>query len=277
MTLIQAVILGGVQGLTEFLPVSSSGHLVLSQALFGIEEPMVAFDIALHGGTLLAVLVYFYADIRDILTDFWRAVTRRGAQEEKNVSGLQPPFHGVWISILVTMLPTGILAFFFKDLFEKAFSDLLFVACAWLVMGTALILSGRFQQGTKDLSCIRHGDAFWIGLAQGFALAPGISRSGSTILAGMALGLRRETAAKFSFLISVPVVAGAVLLDLKRSLDFFEVHPGPWVAGFATSAVTGYLVVRWLMSVIQKGRFFLFGYYCLVVGLFAFAVSFLSN
>lgn len=277
MSLFQAAVLGIVQGLTEFLPVSSSGHLVLFQTLFNMKEPMVAFDIALHGGTLLAVLVYFFGDIRDVLTDFWETISRRNPEKIKGIAGVQPPHKGLWICILITLIPTGLIAVIFKDFFEKAFSNLSFVACAWFVMGIGLILSERFQKGQKDLACVHYGDAFWVGLAQGIALAPGISRSGSTILAGMALGLRKETAAKFSFLISVPAVAGAILLDLKRGMAFLISHPAPMVTGFVISAVTGYLAVRWLMGIIQKGQFFFFGYYCVAVSLFSLTFAFLTK
>ncbi len=269
--------MGVVQGFTEFLPISSSGHLVLFQTLFGMKEPMVAFDIALHGGTLLAVLVYFYRDVRDVMADFWGSVAKKNPEKTKDAAGVQAPHKGLWVCILITMIPTGLVAVFFKDFFEKAFTNLTFVACAWLVMGIWLILSERFQKGQKDLSCVHYGDAFWVGLVQGVALMPGISRSGSTILAGMGLGFRKETAAKFSFLISIPAVAAAIVLDLKHSISFFISHPAPMVTGFAVSAVVGYLVVRWLMAVIHKGQFFVFGYYCVAVSLFSFIFAFLSK
>lgn len=268
MILWQALVLGVVQGLTEFLPVSSSGHLVLFQNLFGMKEPMLAFDIAVHGGTLLAILVFFYRDLRDIAFDFWGSV-QKVISKKPAVPGLPPAHRGLWVCILITLIPTGIMAVCFKHLFETAFSSLLFVAAAWFVMGILLILSERFQKGQKDLSVIHYGDAFWVGLVQGIALLPGISRSGSTILAGMLLGIKKEAAAKFSFLISIPAVAGAILMDLKEGIHYFSANTAVVLAGFLASAITGYLVIWWLMGLIRRGRFFLFGYYCLAVSLFA--------
>lgn len=276
MFLWQAVVLGIVQGLTEFLPVSSSGHLVLFQNLFGMKEPMLAFDIAVHGGTLLAILFFFYKDILDILKDFSDSFRRSFFKKPAFTASLQRPHGGLWVCILITLIPTGILAVCFKHLFETAFSNLLFVAMAWFVMGILLILSERFQKGQKDLSAIHYGDALWIGLAQGIALLPGISRSGSTILAGMLLGIKKEGAAKFSFLISIPAVAGAILMDLKKGIQYFSANGIPVLAGFLAAAITGYLVIRWLMILIRQGRFFLFGYYCIAVSLFALIFVVLS-
>lgn len=276
MILWQALVLGVVQGLTEFLPVSSSGHLVLFQNLFGMKEPMLAFDIAVHGGTLLAILAFFHKDILDILKDFTNSFRRVVSKKPVSIASIQPPHRGLWVCILITLIPTGIMAVCFKHLFEAAFANLLFVAIAWFVMGILLISSERFQKGQKDLSVIHYGDAFWIGLAQGIALLPGISRSGSTILAGMSLGIKKEDAAKFSFLIAIPAVAGAIVMDLKEGLHYFSSHMTVVLAGFLAAAVTGYLVIRWLMGLIRQGRFFLFGYYCIAVSLFALTFVILS-
>lgn len=269
MTMWQALVLGVVQGLTEFLPVSSSGHLVLFQHLFGMKEPMMAFDIALHGGTLLAIFIFFYRDILDVLTDFAQSVRGFFLKKSVPVVGAEAPHRGLWVCILITLIPTGIMAVCFKHLFETAFANLAFVAAAWLVMGIFLILSGRFRKGQRDLSGIHYGDAFWIGLVQGIALLPGVSRSGSTILAGMFLGIRKEDAAKFSFLIFIPAVLGAITMDLKEGLRYFSENMGMVLTGFIASALTGYFVIRWLMGLVRQGRFFVFGYYCIAVGLFA--------
>lgn len=271
----QAVALGVVQGLTEFLPVSSSGHLVLFQHLFNLKEPMLAFDIAVHGGTLIAVLVFFYKDIAEIVADFFLSVRRIGSQKPAS-SKLPPPHRGLWVCILITLIPTGIIAVCFKSFFESAFANLFFVALAWLVMGMFLVLSQRFQKGQKDFSVIHYGDAFWIGLAQGIALLPGISRSGSTILAGMVLGIKKEDAAKFSFLIAIPAILAAILMDLRGGLQYFSENMTIVLTGFFSAAITGYLVIRWLMGMIRRGRFYLFGYYCMAVSLFALMVVMLS-
>lgn len=276
MTLWQALVLGIVQGLTEFLPVSSSGHLVLFQNLFGMKEPMLAFDIAVHGGTLLAILVFFYKDIFDILRDVGDNLRKIALPESASPAGILPQHRGLWVCILITLIPTGIAAIFFRHWIEAAFSKLTFVAVAWLVMGALLILSQRSSKGQKDLSAIHYGDAFWIGTAQGIALLPGISRSGSTILAGMFLGIKKEDAAKFSFLISIPAILGAIVMDFKESMQYFSSQATAVLTGFFTAAVTGYLVICWLMRIIQRGHFFLFGYYCIAAGLFALVFTILS-
>jgi undecaprenyl-diphosphatase len=276
MTVFQSIVLGVVQGLTEFLPVSSSGHLVLSQNLFGIKEPMLAFDIAVHGGTLAAIFVFFYKDIFDILKDFGRSIQGVFNKKPVSTSAIPPSHRGLWVCILITLIPTGIIAVCFRHLFEAAFSKLLFVAVAWFVMGILLILSERFSKGQKDLSAIHYGDAFWIGLAQSIALLPGVSRSGSTILAGMFLGIKKEDAAKFSFLIAIPAILGAIAIDLREGIHYFSTHALVVLTGFFAAAITGYLVIRWLMKIIQQGRFFIFGYYCIAISLFALTFVILS-
>jgi len=272
VTIWQALFLGAVQGLTEFLPISSSGHLVLFQHLFGMKEPMMAFDVALHGATLLVVIVYFWNDVRDMLIDFSESLLRRISKKAPALPALPPPHKGLWVCILISLIPTGLIAVFFKDFFEHEFAKLGFVAARWLVMGILFILSQRFQKGQKDLGAIHYGDAFWIGLAQGIALMPGTSRSGITILVGLWLGLRKDTAAKFSFLISIPAILAALAMELRHGVHFFSSHSTATFVGFLAAAVTGYLVIRWLMDVIRKGRFYLFGYYCIAISLFTFAV-----
>lgn len=277
MSFFQAFVLGAIQGVTEFLPISSSGHLVLFQTLFEMKEPMVAFDVALHVGTLLAVLVYFWKDACDVGLDFAGSFSWFKTKKNASSTMLPVPHQGLWVCILITLIPTGVMAVFFKDFFEESFSRLGFVALAWLVMGIFLILSERFQNGQKDLSVISYGDAFWIGLVQGIALMPGVSRSGSTILVGLLLGLRKDTAAKFSFLISIPAILAAAVMKLKHGAHFFSEYPIPSLVGFLTAGIVGYFVIRWLMYLIQKGRFYLFGYYCIAVSLFALTVVVFSK
>lgn len=272
MPLWQALILGIVQGLTEFLPISSSGHLALFQALFRIKEPMLTFDVALHAGTLLALVIYFYKELRGILRGFGESakqcLTRKTAVRD---SAAGDPW--LWLKILLTMVPTGLIALLFKDYFESAFSDIVSVGWQFVVMGIFLIASVKIPEGTRKLDNIGWGHSFWIGAAQALALIPAISRSGATILAGMGLGIKKEDAARFSFLISIPAIAAAVLLEMKYGAVYFASHEIEILAGFLASAVSGYAVIKWLMGVIQRGRFSMFGYYCLAAGLISFAVA----
>ena len=276
MLLWQALVLGIVQGFTEFLPISSSGHLVLFQKLFGMKEPMLAFDVALHGATLLVVIVYFWKDVWDVLTDFAGSIRAKISKKPVVSSAPQPPHQGLWVCILITLIPTGLIAENIKDFFEHEFSQLGFVAIRWFVMGTLFILSQRFQKGQKDLAMISYGDAFWIGLAQGIALMPGTSRSGITILVGLWLGLRKDTAAKFSFLISIPAILAALAMELRHGAHFFSTYSLATFAGFLAAVVTGYFAIRWLMDFVRKGRFYLFGYYCIAISLFTLTFILLS-
>ena len=191
MTLGQALVLGIVQGLTEFLPVSSSGHLVLFQNLFGMKEPMLAFDVALHAGSLVALLVYFRKEVGAILADFFGFLKKRSCPCAcPEPSGSQPS--GLWFMILLTLIPTCLVAVLFRNYFETAFSDLASVGWQWIVMGAFLLLSVKIPEGIRKLDGIGWWRSLLIGLAQALALIPAISRSGSTILAGMALGIKRK-------------------------------------------------------------------------------------
>jgi len=276
MTLWQALVLGIVQGLTEFLPVSSSGHLVLFQSLFGMKEPMLAFDVALHAGTLVALLVYFRKEIRTILSDFLGFLKKCVCPCACSMStGGRPS--GLWLMILLTLIPTAAVAVLFKDYFESAFSDLTAVGWQWIIMGVFLLLSVKIPEGTRKLDGIGWWRSLLIGFAQALALIPAISRSGSTILAGMALGIKREDAAKFSFLISIPAIVGAVVLELKHGAVYFASHENEVLIGFFASALSGYAVIKWLMGIIQRGRFSIFGYYCLLAGCVSFGIVYFSR
>ncbi len=270
MTIWQAIALGTIQGLTEFIPVSSSGHLVFFQVLFGFEEPMIAFDVAVHCGTLLAVFVFFKTEIVKILFDFFSVFFT----DKKNLIN-QTDSSKLWLCILITLIPTGILAIIFKKFIELTFSNLFYVAIAWFIIGIFLIASAKFQSGTKVLEKISYKDSLWIGLAQGIALIPGISRSGSTILTGMFLGIKKEDAARFSFLMAIPAIIGAVVLDARENISYFSENIVCVLAGFLTSFVVGYFVIKWLMKLISRGQFFIFGFYCIVMSFVAAAYVFI--
>jgi len=276
MTLFQALILGIVQGLTEFLPISSSGHLVLLQHLFGLKEPMLAFDVALHAGTLVALLFYFRKEIRALLSDFLGFLKKCCCLCACSSPSSDRP-SGLWLMILLTLIPTVAIALLFKDYFENAFSDLASVGWQWIIMGVLLLLSVKIPEGKRQLDGIGWWRSLLIGFAQALALIPAISRSGSTILTGMSLGIKREDAAKFSFLISIPAILGAVVLELKHGADYFPSHAPEVLAGFFASAISGYLVIKWLMGIIQRGRFSVFGYYCLLVGCLSLGIVYFSR
>lgn len=268
MNIIQAIVLGIVQGATEFLPISSSAHLVLVPWLLGWAPPGLTFDTIVHWGTLAAVVLYFTRDLWTIIRD-WALGTLR----------LRPatPFTRLgWLIILGTIpaMLMGILG-------EKAVESL-FAAPAWaagflLITAGILLLSEHLGRQIKDSEMMSWWEALLIGLAQGLALAPGISRSGATIAMGLLLGLRRPSAARFSFLLSVPIIFGAGLLQL---LDFIQMptaseSAGLLVAGFLAAAVSGLAAIHFLLAFIRRRRLYPFAAYCAVLGVFGLLISFL--
>jgi undecaprenyl-diphosphatase len=257
MTFLQAILLGVVQGLTEFLPISSSGHLVIVPAIFGWEDAGIAFDVLLHAGTLIAVVAYFRHDLLRMI----RAVVTRDEElgEDRRLA---------WLVVIATV-PTVVIALAFDDVFESLFERVAWVGVFMLVTATALtlaeLLSRRDVHEESELSWWK---AALVGVAQGAAIAPGVSRSGATIAAGMGVGLDRERAARFSFLMSVPVILGATLrsaLEVSAGAPF----PDPLVAlaGFAAAALTGYLAIAVLLAYLRVGSLYVFAAYTAVVGI----------
>jgi undecaprenyl-diphosphatase len=250
VTTIQALWLGIVQGLTEFLPVSSSGHLVIFQHLFGVKEAPLAFDVLVHWGTLLAVFVAFWGDIYKII--------RR-------------PFSKLTYLIVVGCIPAGLAGILLEPVFEKAFQSLLVVGIGLFITGIILMLSENmtnhslFQKGLRETS---YWDVIFIGIIQAIAIVPGISRSGSTIAGGLLAGLEREFAARYSFLLSIPVILGAGVIQLKdlavQSLPDQQLLP--FIIGPVAAAVSGFIAIKLVMRLVKKGRLSIFSYYCWVVG-----------
>lgn len=246
MTVPEAIVLGIVQGFTEFLPVSSSGHLVLFQKWLGLSESMIAFDVMVHLGTLLAVIIYYKKDLWEM------------------ARGRNPRLLGF---LLITTFVTGAIGIIFKEFFLSSFESSTMLGLGWLVTGILLIASRYFQRGGRTLGKMKWRDAAGIGLAQSTAIFSSVSRSGATILAALACGLERGEAARYSFLASIFAIAAAGLYELKGGVDFFNAYPAALTAGFLAAAVSGYLSVAALLKIVKGGKFFLFGVYCLVLGI----------
>lgn len=255
-----AAILGVVQGLTEFLPVSSSGHLVLMQSWLPVVGDPIAFDLILHLGTLLPVLWVYQGDVRSVVQD---ALSGQGPLLQRR---------GVRLLALVVVgsVPTAAIGLALEDVFEHLFATPVAVGVALLLTGTALFATRFAPQGTINVSGMTWRQAVAIGFAQGLAITPGISRSGSTIAAGLFLGIDRETAARFSFLLSVPAILGAFVLK-ARDLDVATASPEPLVVGFVAAAVSGYLALRVLLRLVKTGDFSRFCWYLWPAGLAAIA------
>lgn len=266
----QAFILGVLQGLTEFFPVSSFGHLVVAQHILGIKEPLLVFDIILHLGTLAAIIVYFFNDLKMTLLDSFRILFRPRLptfQERRAQAKTEFPYLHVGFHILIAMIPITVAALLFYRPFESLFFNPKLVGICWTLMGILLIVSQRLPHGQKTLEQINWKEALLIGLAQCAAITPGISRSGATILAAMALGFSRQNAAIFSFILLIPATIGAVLFEMKNTMNMLNLQPHAIWIGFLTSAIVGYFAIYILMQMVRYGRFYVFGYYCLLIGL----------
>jgi undecaprenyl-diphosphatase len=270
MTLFQAFVLGVVQGVTEFLPISSSAHLVLVPSAVGWElEPGYAFvfDILVQMGTLLAVIVCFAPTLARLLAAAWDGVRRRRLFDD-------PDSRPAWL-VLVATVPAVILGVALHDLVEAAFNSV--TAASFFLLVTAALLAGaeRFGRPERPAAELRFPGAIFIGLAQGLALFPGISRSGATISAGLLRGLLRPEAARFSFLMSIPVMLGAGLIGIRDllSLPVGVQSMAPIVAGFVTAAVVGYLSIRWLLGYLATHRLYPFAIYCAAAGLLGLALG----
>jgi undecaprenyl-diphosphatase len=274
VTILQAILLGIVQGLTEFLPVSSSAHLVIVPWALGWElDPAFAFafDVLVQMGTLLAVIVYFAATLREMLVAVWAGLRARRPLAD-------PQARLAWLILLAT-IPAVIAGLLFHDVVEAAFGSPTAVFLFLLITGALLAGAERFGRPEQGLDRLSAADAVTIGAAQALALLPGISRSGSTISAGLFRRLRRPEAARLSFLMSIPVMIGAGLIGLK---DLADLSPGPALLlpvaiGFLTAAIVGYLTIRWLLAYLAGHRLTVFAAYCFIVGILGLALTWLGS
>jgi undecaprenyl-diphosphatase len=264
MTIIQAIILGAIQGLSEFIPISSSAHLVITQSIMGWkipEQDAFIFDVLVHLGTLVAVVIYFRKDLWEILRAFISGiVNKRPFFEDASRLG--------WILILAT-IPSIIVGFIFQSQVEVAFSSPLFAGIFLSVTAILLFMAEIIGNRSRKLDKINWKDGLIIGLFQAISLLPGISRSGSAITGGMVRNLDRPSSARFSFLLSIPAIVGAVALaivDLIHSPNYALQIP-TLIAGFIVSGLVGYLSIRWLLSFLAKRPLYIFSVYCLVVSL----------
>lgn len=273
MDAFSSIVLGIIQGLTEFLPISSSGHLVLFQNLLGFKEPKLLFDISLHLGTLVAVCLFFRRDLKGMVEEsaqFLASILRR---QERVADITQHPHALMLLWVLVGTIPTGFIGLWFKAPLESLFGSLQVVGFTLMATGLIVLLSKRFYGNTPGRRSVGLLAALAVGTAQGIAIIPGISRSGATIVCGMACNLPRETAARFSFLLSIPATVGAMAVQLKSEGLSQEALPALGV-GFLFSAIVGLLALRILMGMVKKGHLYYFAPYCWAVGLFVLLLSF---
>ena len=256
MDWLQALILGIIQGLTEYLPVSSSGHLAIGSYLFGIDgEENLAFTVLVHVATVMSTFVVLWKEIDWILKGLFKFKMN---DETK-----------YFLNIVVSMMPIGIVGVFFKDTVEEIFgSGLLIVGCCLLL--TAVLLTFSYYAKPRQRENISMKDAFIIGLAQACAVLPGLSRSGSTIATGLLLGNKKEKLAQFSFLMVIPPILGEALLDVLKAAKgeeaFGDISVLPLVVGFIAAFVSGCLACKWMINIVKKGKLIYFGIYCAIAG-----------
>ena len=285
MTLLEAILLGLIQGVTEFLPVSSSGHLAIFQYIFNVNtDTGMLFEVMLHLGTLLAVCIVFFKDIKhlfvegigilmDVISNLKVRMGRSKAKKRRIVTNAYRKFV---LLILVTTIPTGIMGIVINNYMEAATASLLVPGMCLIVNAIVLLVVGSLPGGKKKVKRASYKDAAMIGIAQGLAVLPGISRSGSTISACLGLRFDRNFAVKYSFIASLPAIIGANILELRHLGDamssgdpFFY-----YIIGMIVAGVSGYICIRVMMHVVSEKKFNYFAYYCAAVGIISLIFHF---
>lgn len=280
MNTLQALIMGLLQGLTEYLPVSSSGHLTIASELFGIDgESNMTFTIAVHMATVLSTLVILGSEIGKILKGMCSPLSPRSLKGNGTFLNRLNPDQRYVLNILVSMIPIGIVGVFFKDQVEDIFGSGLLVVGICLLL-TAALLTFSYLARPRQRENISLSHAFIIGLAQAVAVLPGLSRSGSTIATGLLLGNKKEKLAQFSFLMVIPPILGEALLDVLKMVKGEEATGGidtlPLIVGFVAAFISGCAACKWMIGIVKKGKLIYFAYYCAIVGVASIVYSLLK-
>lgn len=274
MGYIEAIVLGLVQGLSEFLPISSSGHLALLQNLFEInEDKVIFFAVLLHIGTLVSIFVVYHKDIYALIKElfllFKDLFTGKGLRIEER------PIRKLGIMIIVSSIPTAIMGLLFSDYIDKIFGSLTVIAICWIITGFILLFSEKLKNNKKEIEGMKYRNAIFIGICQGLAIMPGISRSGSTIVGSLVTGLKREFAVEFAFLISIPAILGSAILEFPKAIKA-GIEPstiGPMIVGFLVAAISGYFAITTMIKIVSKHKMRYFSYYVWIIGLGTFIYS----
>lgn len=269
MTILQSVVLGVVQGLGEFLPISSSAHLILAPWFFKWKDPGLGFDVALHWGTLLAVLVYFRNDVWLLIKGFFHSLFKSTRDFQNNI------YQKLSWLLIIASVPGAIIGKLLESKAETVFRNPLLVACMLLVFGLVVWWVDTIGAKEKNLDRISRTDALLVGLSQALAIIPGVSRSGSTMASAMFLGFKRADAARFSFLMSIPIIFGAGLANVKNFHT--GVSTAELAVGFVTAALFGFLSIKYLLRYLAKHSFKVFVWYRLVLSALIFAVYFIRK
>ena len=294
MSLFEAIILGFIQGVAEFLPISSSGHLAIFKNFFGLSEAGIAFDILLHVGTLVAVFICFWSDIWalivngvGIIVDICKNI---GIFFKNKINGKKPgytlipynkvigtPFRRYVMLIIIATIPTGIMGIVLKDMIEAVSATLIVPGICLLMTSIILLIADNAKDGNEDESNVSYKKAGFVGICQGFATMPGISRSGTTVTACLLVGMDRAFAVKFSFIVSIPAILGAAVLDIpdlfKEGITSSDMIN--YVAGTLVAAVVGYVCIKTMLQIVRKKKFKVFSIYCAIMGLVSIVGFFL--
>lgn len=280
MSLLESILMGVIQGVTEFLPVSSSGHLAIFKALFHIEEPGLLFDVLLHVGTLIAVFIVYFKDLWRMIAEFFLMIrdffcnvviffrNRFGQEQESYIRLVSNGYRKMDLLIIVATIPTGIIGIVNSDFVEMA-SELLIVPGLCLILtGILLIVADHTKGGSKTPKTVTYSNAFIVGICQGVATLPGLSRSGTTITACLVSGFNRKFAVKFSFILSIPAILGSLVFELKdidlslvTSADFVN-----YLVGMVVAGVVGFICIKMMLLVVREKKFTGFAIYCFIVG-----------
>ncbi len=265
MNLVEAIILGIFQGVAEFLPISSSGHLVLLQNLFNIKEGNLFFAEMLHFGTLVSIVIVYFHDIYNIVVDMLKLL---GNIIKGKLPKRLSDYQKLGLFIIVGSIPTAIIGLSLEDYFENLYTSIIPIGIAFIITGLLLWIAEKNVFKNKDINTMKYGDAIFIGTFQGIAIIPGISRSGSTIVAGLFRGLDKSFATEYSFLLALPATFGAFLLGIRGvikseidvAIDF------PLIIGVVLSTIVGIVSIKLLMRLIKKGKLYYFSYYLWILG-----------
>lgn len=276
MGYIEAIVLGLVQGLSEFLPISSSGHLALLENLFEIrEESVLFFAVLLHIGTLVSIFIVYHEDIYALIKElgllFKDIFSGKGLRIEER------PIRKLGIMIIVSSIPTAIMGLLFSNFIDKVFGSLIVISICWIITGFILFFSEKLKSNSKEIEGMKYRNAIFIGICQGLAIMPGISRSGSTIVGSLVTGLKREFAVEFAFLISIPAILGSAILEFPKAIKA-GIDPstiGPMIVGFLVAAISGYFAITTMIRIVSKHKMIYFSYYVWVIGVGTFIYSIL--
>lgn len=291
MNILKSILLGLVQGLTEFLPVSSSGHLAIFGKIFGTNlDSEIYFNVLLHLGTLIAIIIVFHEDIWHMIQEFFQMLLiifanfivfikrRRGDTKYTYFKVVNSNYKKLVLMIIISTIPTGLIGLLGRNFTELATNTLWFVGICLMITSGILMLADRKSDNTMKINKAKYSDAYFIGVAQGVATLPGISRSGATIVTGMMLGFNKQLAIKYSFLMSIPAVLGAVIVELagNKNVVFGSADLPGYVLGTITAAVSGYFAIKFMLRLIKNKSYKGFSIYCIIAGVAGIILSFIK-